>query len=81
MIDPKYLPPNSEAAVTINIKQLLESEVVKSKKEMLDAGKKTLNDKMKESGLKSYFDKAGIDLFRDIHTITVSSDGSKDRQN
>ena len=76
-IDPKYLPPNSEAAVTINLKQLLASELVKSKKELIDTGKKSLNEKLQQSGIKSYLDKAGIDLFRDIHTITVSSDGSK----
>lgn len=77
-IEPKYLPANAEFAVTINLKQILESPLLKDKKDLVDMAKGFIKDKLNESPAKEYLDKAGFDIFRDLHSITVTGDGSKD---
>lgn len=77
-IEPKYLPPNAEVAITINLKQMLDSQLFKDKEDLIDQGKAFLKAKLDESPAKEYLDKAGFDIFRDLHSITVTSDGSKD---
>lgn len=80
-VDPRYLPPNTEVAITVNLKQMLESELLKDKKDLVDQGKEFLKQKLEESPAKEYLDKAGFDLFRDLYSVTVASDGSKDPNN
>jgi len=80
-VEPKYLPPNSEVAITVNLKQILNSDLVKDKKDLVDQAKAFLKQKLDESPAKEYLDKAGFDLFRDLDSVTVTSDGSKDPNN
>lgn len=80
-IEPKYLPPNAEVAITVNLKQILESPLLKDKKDLVDLAKGFIKGKLEESPAKEYLDKAGFDIFRDLHSITVTSDGSKDPNN
>ncbi len=80
-IEPKYLPPNAEVAITVNLKQILESPLLKDKKDLVDLAKGFIKGKLEESPAKEYLDKAGFDIFRDLHSITVTSDGSKDPSN
>lgn len=80
-IDPKFLPPNAEVAFTINLKQILDSDLLKDKKDLVDQGKAFLKQKLDESPAKEYLDKAGFQIFRDLHSVTVTSDGSKDPSN
>ena len=78
-IDPKYLPADAEAVITINLKAMLESDLAKSKKELVEKVKEQIRSKLADSPVKEYLDKAGFDLLRDLHTITVASNGSKDK--
>jgi len=77
-IEPKYLPPNAEMALALNLKQILNSELIRDKKVLLDSAKAFVQGKLEETPFKAYFDKAGFDLFRDLHSITITTDGSKD---
>jgi hypothetical protein len=77
-IEPKYLPPNAEMALTLNLKQIVNSELFQDKKVLVDTAKAFVQGKLEETPLKEYFDKAGFDLFRDLHSVTITTDGSKD---
>src|SRR4051794_1695741 len=77
-IEPKYLPPNAEMALTLNLKQILNSELLQDKKVLVDSAKAFVQGKLDETPFKGYFDKAGFDLFRDLHSVTITTDGSKD---
>lgn len=77
-IEPKYLPPNAEVAFAVNFKQTLASELFKNNKFIVDAAKGFVQGKLEETPIKEYFDKAGFELFRDLHSVTVTTDGSKD---
>ncbi|MCE9530749.1 MAG: hypothetical protein K8T89_06440, partial [Planctomycetes bacterium] len=77
-IDPKYLPPNTEIVITVNVKQILESDLLKDKKDLVDQVKAMVKDKINESPAKELLEKADFDPFRDLTSITVTGDGSKD---
>jgi len=77
-IDPKYLPPDTQAAITVNLKALLNSDLAKAKKDLVQQLKVGLQDKLAESPAKAYLDKAGFDLMRDLHSVTIATDGSQE---
>ena len=81
-VDPKLLPGDTEVVVTLNLKQMLDSEVAKQYKELLDQGRAFIEAELEKQkntnpALK-YLEKAGFDLMRDLHSVTVASNGSKD---
>lgn len=79
-IDPKLLMPNAEVAVNINLKQILDSDLMKAHKDLVDQAKSAIRQKLDESPAKDYLDKAGFDIFQDFHSITMSGDGSKETE-
>lgn len=78
-IDPKYLPPNTEAAITVNVKALLDSDLAKAKKDLVKKLRSAITDKLSESPAAAYLEKAGFDALRDLHSITIATDGTKDK--
>lgn len=77
-IDPKFLPPHAEAAITINVKAALDSQLAKNKKDLLEKLKETIKAKLDESPAKEWLEKAGFDIMKDLHSITIAGDGSKE---
>src|SRR5581483_10879431 len=76
-VPPKYLPPDTEVLVTVNLQQILNSEVAKGNAELLKQGKFLLENKLQETGADKYLAKAGIDLFRDVRNVTLAGPGTK----
>lgn len=66
------LPPDTELVITINLGQILKSDVVKASKAIIDIAKGKIDEQLDEKGLAKYLKKADFDVFRDLHTITVS---------
>ena len=77
-IEPKYLPADTEAVVTLNLKAILESDLAKAHKELFAKAKDKLKDKVDQSPAKEYLEKAGFDVFKDLHSITIAGNGGKD---
>lgn len=77
-IDPKYLPADTEMVLTVNVKQLLASELVKSQKrvDQLRAGFHE-NIPGGEEALK-HLQQMGFDPLKDLHTVTLAMPPSKD---
>jgi hypothetical protein len=77
-VDPKYLPNDTEIVFTVNLKQILDSPLVKSNKDALDQGKAALENQFGDNPVLNNLKNAGFDIFRDLHSITVASDGGKE---
>src|SRR5438445_696946 len=77
-MDPKYLPPDTEIVFTINWKQLLESPLLKSNKQMVEKGKETVKNQVGDNPLFKYLAKAGFDLFEDLESVSIANNGGKD---
>lgn len=77
-LEPKLLPGDTEVLITVNVQQILNSELVKANKEAVEQAKGMLLQNLENSPAKKYFDKAGIDVFRDLVSVTIANDGSKD---
>jgi hypothetical protein len=75
--DLKYLPNDTEIILNFNIKQILNSELVKGQKAILDQIKQQMDNNMPEEAAK-YIKAIGFDLFRDLDSITVAGPGKKD---
>lgn len=74
-IEPKFLPPSAEAVITLNLKQIKESDLVKKYEDTF----KKLREKAEKdagAGVKEYLDKTGFDVFRDLDSVTITGDGS-----
>ncbi len=74
----KYLPPDTEVVVTINVQQLYNSTIAKENKDALQQVQFMLDNKLQEVGASKYLEKAGIDLHKDITSITAAGPGTKD---
>jgi hypothetical protein len=79
-IEPKYLPPDTEIIVTVNVRQLLNSDIAKEHKDLVAQGKAMFEQHLAEKGLAKYFEKAGFDPFRDLTSVTVAGPGTKDQE-
>jgi len=77
-IDPKYLPGDTELVVTVNIKQMLDSPAAKQYKDIVEMARGALEGKIQANPAAKYLEKAGFDLLRDLHGVTVASNGSKE---
>jgi hypothetical protein len=77
-IAPKYLAPDTQVVATINVQQILNSEVAKTHKDLVQQGRFLLENKLTDFGVSKYLEKAGLDLFRDIRSITVAGPGTQD---
>src|ERR1700736_5910170 len=76
--DPKYLPKDTEIVFTINVKQILASDLVKTNKDAVDQAKTMLENQAGDNPAMKYLTDAGFNVFRDLHSITVASNGSKE---
>src|SRR5262249_1317958 len=75
--DTKYLPGDTEVVVTVNIKQILDSELVTSNKEALERLRKYLRKIMPSEG-QECLKKTGFDPFKDLTNITLAMPPSKE---
>jgi hypothetical protein len=80
--DPKYLPDDTELLLTINVKQMLDSDLVKSQKDKLEQIKKLIQEKLPgDNQAQKYLEKAGFDPFKDFGSLTFAMPASKDPEN
>src|SRR5438093_5770418 len=66
----KLLPNDTELIVSINLQQILKSELMQANKAMLDLAKGKITEKLEEKGLTKYIKKADFDQYRDLKSIT-----------
>ena len=74
----KLLPNDTELIVTVNLQQILKSEVVKANQAILDLVKAKITEKLEEKGVDKHLNKAGFDLYKDLTSITVAIPGGRD---
>src|SRR5262249_28959182 len=66
----------------INVKQILDSELVKSQKDKLEQIKKLIQEKLPgDNQAQKYLEKAGFDPFKDFGSLTLAMPASKDPEN
>jgi hypothetical protein len=70
--DENYLPPDPELAITINLKQIFNSEMVKASPDAVDELKEVLGQFAGLNPVQKYLKEAGFDAFRDLQTITFA---------
>ena len=79
--DSKLLPDDTEIVFSINVQQILGSELVKANKEVMDQLKFALvNDAGDDAAdvFKKYLKTSGFDIFHDLHSVTVAGNGGKE---
>jgi hypothetical protein len=74
----KLLPADTEMVFTINLQQMLKSDVVKSNDTLLKLLKQQIDQQLEDKGVAKYFEKAKFDLFKDLSSITVAVPGGKE---
>jgi len=77
-IEVKLLPNNTEIVITVNIKQILSSEIVKGQKDLINQLKAALETRIPDDRAIKYLEKLGFDPFKDLHSVSVAHTGSKD---
>lgn len=77
-IDPKLLPGDTELLFTLNLKQMLDSPVAKQYKDLIDQGRGAIEGRFQNNPAAKYLEKAGFDVLRDLHSVTIASNGSKE---
>ena len=77
-VDPRLLPANTEIVFTFNIKQILDSELVKSKDEALKQVKAAVENLPNSDEVMKYFKQMSFDPFTHLTSITVAHPGSQD---
>lgn len=68
----KLLPNDTELVVTINLKQILKSDVAKANKAIVELAKAKIADTLEEKGVDKWLKKADFDLFRDLSSMTFA---------
>jgi hypothetical protein len=78
----KYLPADSEFIVRLSVRQILDAPALKDDKDALPRAKKIVEQLLAdyEPALK-HLDAAGVDLYRDITTLTLALAGDADPEN
>src|SRR5438132_9933177 len=77
-LEPKYLPNDSEMVFTVNLRQILDSDLFKTNKDAVAQGKAALENQAGDNPVMKYLKNAGFDIFRDLQSITVANNGGKD---
>ena len=77
-IEPKYLPNDTEMVFTVNLRQILDSDLFKTNKDAVAQGKAALENQAGGNPVMKYLKTAGFDIFRDLQSITVANNGGKD---
>lgn len=75
--DLKFYPDDTEVVLTVNIRQILNSELVKSQKATAKKIQASVDEKIPEEAMK-YLKMAGLDPVKDLISITVAAAPSKD---
>lgn len=79
--DPRCLPGDTEVVVNVNVKQILDSELVKSNKDLVNQLRVQLEAKLAEDEQVAKIVKAlGFDPLTDLASITYAHPGTKDPQ-
>jgi len=74
----KLLPADTEAVTSVNVRQILDSALVKNNNG-LDQARAALDQALKaDERIGRYVKSLGLDPFRDVHRITVAGPASKD---
>ena len=68
----KLLPNDTELVVTVNLQQILKSDIAKDNKALVEIAKTKLASVLEEKGIDKWLDKAGFDLFRDLSSMTFA---------
>ena len=76
--DSKLLPDDTEVVFSINVRQILDSELVKANKDAMDQAKTALDNEAGDNPAMKYLKSAGFDLFRDLDGITVAGNGGQE---
>lgn len=77
-VDAKLLPGDTEVLITVNFKQMLDSPIAKQYKDLIDQGRGALEGQIQNNPAAKYLEKAGFDVLRDLHSVTIASNGSKE---
>jgi hypothetical protein len=75
----KVLPSDTELVMTINIQQILKSEVLKTEqsKIIVELAKAKIQEQLDDKGVGKYLKKAGFDVFKDLGSVTVAIPGGR----
>jgi hypothetical protein len=76
-IEPGLLPPDTEAVLTINLRQLLKSDLAKAHPDVVAQLKATVEGHLADFMVQRYFEKMDLDPFRDLDRVTVTTTGGK----
>jgi len=76
-IEPDQLPANTEAVLSINVRQILASDLAKANKDAVEGLKAMLDTELSNHGVQQYLKDIDFDPFRDLERVTVASSGSK----
>ena len=67
----KILPADTELVVTVNLQQILKSEVFKANKTLVDIAKAKITEVLDDKEVGKYLKKANFDIFKDLSSVTV----------
>jgi hypothetical protein len=68
----KILPADTELVFTVNLQQILNSDVLKSNKTLVDLAKAKIQEQLDEKEVGKYLKKSGFDIFKDLSSMTVA---------
>src|SRR5262249_44076162 len=74
-LEPKYLPNDTELVFTVNLRQILDSELFKANK---DPVKAAIENQAGDNLVLKYLKSAGFDVFRDLQSVTITNNGGKE---
>jgi hypothetical protein len=73
----KILPADTELVMTVNLQQILKSEVLKSNKTLVDLAKAKITELLDDKGVNEHLKKANFDIFKDLSSVTVAVPGGR----
>jgi hypothetical protein len=73
--DSNYLPPDTQIVVTVNIRQILNSELAKAHPEVIGKLKVHLEDALSDEEVSKYLKAAGFCFFEDLTCVTFAHPG------
>ena len=77
--DVKLLPNDTEIVLTINVQQILQSDLVKTNKDALEQLKGLVEQGLQaDNQAQKFLKETGFDLFKDLHSLTFAMPPSKD---
>src|SRR2546426_3764622 len=77
--DVKLLPSDTEIVLTINVQQILQSDLVKTNKDALEQLKGLVEQGLQaDNQAQKFLKETGFDLFKDLHSLTFAMPPTKD---